>query len=170
MGFSHLLQAESALANFRARFAIPPNVDVAYCQEENIAREWHPRVVFFPLMSILEGGVRFLVDPLILRTLRFYGLCLDQLPPNFYRLVSCVNWLNHLYGLHLDQYDINYIYSLCGKESSRYYLKVRDAQVPLILCLLDFNRNLAREFIRVSSNWHANELTCLTLPRDVGQY
>ena len=84
MGFSHLLQAEVALANFRARFAVPPDVDVAYYQEENIAREWHPQVVFFPLMSILEGGVRFPVDPLILRTLRFYGLCLDQLPPNFY--------------------------------------------------------------------------------------
>jgi len=45
-------------------------------------------------MAILEGGVRFPVDPLILRMLRFYGLSLDQLPLNFYQVVSCVSHLN----------------------------------------------------------------------------
>ena len=50
-------------------------------------------------MVILEGGVRFLVDPLLLSTLRFYGLCPDQLPPNFYQVVSCVSGLNHIYEL-----------------------------------------------------------------------
>lgn len=102
---------------------------------------------FFPLKSILEGGVRFLVDLLILRTLRFYGLCLNQLPPNFYQVLSCVSWLDNLYGLHLDKHDINYMYSLCGKERLGYYLKVRDTRVQLISCLLDSNRNSAGEFI-----------------------
>lgn len=94
MGFSHLLRTEAALADFRARFAIPLDVDIASCHEDNIALEQCPQVVFFPLMSILEGGVRFPIDPLILRTLRFYGLCPDQLPPNFYRVVSCVSRFN----------------------------------------------------------------------------
>ena len=85
VGFSHLLRTEATLANFRATFAILPDVNVAYCHEDSIALERHPQVVFFPLMSILEGGVRFPVDPLILRKFRFYGLC-----------------LNHLYRLHLD--------------------------------------------------------------------
>ena len=35
--------------------------------------------VFFPLMAILEGGVRFPVDPLNISTLRFYSLCPDQI-------------------------------------------------------------------------------------------
>lgn len=74
MSFSHLLSAEAALANFRVRFAIPPDVNVAYYHEDNIALEWCSQVVLFPLMSILEGGVRLPVDPLILTTLRFYGL------------------------------------------------------------------------------------------------
>ena len=47
-----------------------------------------------PLMAILEGGVRFLMDLLLLSTLRFYDLCPDQLPPNFYQVVSCVSRLN----------------------------------------------------------------------------
>lgn len=57
MGFSHLLRIEAALANFSAKFPIPPNVDVAYYHEDDITLEWRPYVVFFPLMSILEGGL-----------------------------------------------------------------------------------------------------------------
>ena len=170
MGFSHLLDTKAALASFRAMFAIPNDVEVVYCHEENIALERCPHVVFFHLMSILEGGVRFLVDPLLLRTLRFYGLCPNQLPPNFYLVVSCISWLNHLYGLKLDHHDINYMYSLCSNDRSRYYFKVRDTRVWLIVCLLNSNRNSVGEFVQVSSNWHANELTCLNSPWNVGRY
>ena len=121
-------------------------------------------------MAILEKGVRFPVDLLILRVLRFYGLCPDQLPPNFYQVVSCVSRLNQLYDLQLDHNDINFMYSLCSNIRTYYYLKVRDVRVWLISCLPDSKRNSAGEYVRVSNNWHANELTCPTLPRDVGRY
>ena len=127
-------------------------------------------VVFFPLMAILDGGVRFLVDPLILRTFRFYSLYPDQLPPNFYGVVSCVSRLNNLYGLHLDQQDINFMYSLCGNQRSGHYLKARDTMVQLISCLPDSNRNSAGEYIKVSGNWLASDLTCPTSPREIGRY
>ena len=42
-------------------------------------------------------------------------------------------------------------------------------RVRLISCIPDSNRNSAREFVRVSGNWFADELPCL-LPRDVGRY
>ena len=77
-------------------------------------------------MAILEGRVRFPLDPLILSTLRFYELCPDQLPPNFYRVVSCVSRLNQLYGLQLNHHDINFMYNLCGNIIFDYHLKVRD--------------------------------------------
>ena len=80
-------------------------------------------------MAILEGGVRFPVDPLIIGTLRFYDLCLDQLPPNFYRVVSYVSRLNQIFGLQLNHHDINFMYSLCGNIRSDYYLKTRDMRV-----------------------------------------
>ncbi|KAK9992022.1 hypothetical protein SO802_027007 [Lithocarpus litseifolius] len=46
---------------------VPKDVDIAYCHEGDIAlkRGSGPNVAFFPLMAILEGGVRFLVHPLI---------------------------------------------------------------------------------------------------------
>ena len=101
MGYSYLLSSEASLASFRAAYDIPGDVDIAYCHEGDIALLTHsnPNVAFFPLMPILEGGVRFPVDLLIIGTLRFYGLCLDQLLPNFYRVVSCVSRLNQIYEL-----------------------------------------------------------------------
>ena len=114
MGYSHLLNTEATLVTFIAIYNVPEDINVSYCPEGNIAFEQRPQVVFFPLMAILEGGVRFLVDPLILKTLRFYELIFDQLPPNFYQVVSYVSQLNQLYGLQLDHHDINFMYSLCG--------------------------------------------------------
>ena len=94
MGYSHLLNTEASLTNFRATYGVPKDVEVAYCHKGNIALKWCPQVVFFPLMAILERGVRFLMDLLILRTLRFYELSPDQLLPNFYQVVSCISCLN----------------------------------------------------------------------------
>ena len=121
-------------------------------------------------MAILEGGVRFPMDPLIIGTLRFYGLCPDQLPPNFYQVVSCVSRLNQIFGLQLNHHDINFMYSLCGNIRSDYYLKTRDMRVRLISCLLDSNRNSMGEFVWVSGNWLADELPCPFSPRDVVGY
>ena len=127
----------------------------------------HP---FFPLMAVLEGGVRFLVDPLVVSILRYYGLCPDQLLPNFYRVVSCVSRLNHTFDLQLDHHDINHMYSLCGNKSSNYYIKTRDNRVRLISCLSDSNRNSTGEFVRVHGNWCAGEIPCPISRHEVGSY
>ena len=77
MGYSYLLESPDALATFRSTFSIPDDVDVAYCHESHIALHRGFGTAFFPLMAILEGGVRFPVDPLLTDTLRYYGLCPD---------------------------------------------------------------------------------------------
>ena len=112
MGFAHLLNVEASLATFRQTFNILEDVNVAYCHESEIALHREANISFLPFMAILEGGVRFPVDPFLLNTLRFYGLCPDQLPPNFYGVVSCVSRLNQLHGLQLNHHDINFMYSL----------------------------------------------------------
>ena len=172
MGYSHLLSSEASLATFRAAYGIPEDVDIAYCHQGDIEiqRCRGTNTVFFPLMAILEGGIRFPVDPLVIGTLKFYSLFPDQLPPKFFRVVSCVRRLNQLFGLQLDHNDINFIYSLCGNIESDYYLKTQDNRVWLISCLPDSNRNSVGEFIRVSSNWLAEELSCVFKPCDVGRF
>ena len=129
MGFAYLLNARAPLAAFRQNYSVLDDVEVAYCHESKIALHIGEGTTFFPLMSILEGGVRFPIDPLLLSTLRYYGLSPDQLPPNFYWVVSCVSRLNQTFSLQLDHHDINHMYSLCGKKKSNYYLKIRDTRV-----------------------------------------
>ena len=77
MGFSYLLKTNVDVESFKARFDIPRDVNISYCHEGEIEDQRLPHVLFFPLMSILKGGVRFLVDLLLLRTLSFYGLSSD---------------------------------------------------------------------------------------------
>ena len=127
-------------------------------------------VVFFPLMSTLEGGVRFPVDPLLLRTLSFYGFNPNQCLPNFYRVVNCVGRLNRQYGLSLMHHDINFLYGIQGSLRNRCYLQTRNTIVRLISCLPDSNRNSAGEFVRVSENWLNSELTCPSSPQQIGRY
>ena len=170
MGYSYLLESSDALASFRSTFSIPDDVDVAYCHESDIALHRGFGTTFFPLMAILEGGVRFPVDPLLTDTLRYYGLCPDQLPPNFYRVVSYVSRLNHTFNLQLNYHDINHMYRLCGNKATNYYLKARDNRVWLISCLPDSNRNSAGEFVRVRGNWFAEDVPCPLSRRKVGLY
>jgi len=64
MGFAHLLNTEASLATFRQTFNILMDVNVAYCHESEMALHRGSNTAFFPLMEIIEGGVRFPVDPL----------------------------------------------------------------------------------------------------------
>ena len=47
MGFSHLLNTETSLTNFRVVYNVPGDVEVAYCHEGDIALQRRPQVVFF---------------------------------------------------------------------------------------------------------------------------
>ena len=94
MGFAYLLNARAPLAAFRQSFSVPDDVEIAYYHESEIALHRGAGTTFFPLMSVLEGGVRFPIDLLLLNAVRYYGLSPDQLPSNFYRVVSYMGRLN----------------------------------------------------------------------------
>ena len=94
MGFSHLLRANANVKSFKTKFNIPRDVNISYYHEGDIEDQRLPHVVFFPLMSILEGGVWFPAEPLLLRTLGFYRLSPEQCLTNFYMADSCVGCLN----------------------------------------------------------------------------
>ena len=91
MGLSHLMNTKAAITAFKVQFNIPQDVDIEYCTKGNIEDERLPRVIYVPLMAILEGGVKFPLDPFLFRTLSFYGIRLDQGLANFYRVVSYVS-------------------------------------------------------------------------------
>lgn len=63
MGFAHLVNSE--------------DVHIKYCLEGDIENDRRPRLIFFPLMVVLKGGVKFPLDPFLLKTLNFYRLSPD---------------------------------------------------------------------------------------------
>lgn len=71
MGFSHLLNTSADVETFKARFDILCDASISNYHEGDIKDQKFPFAVFFPLMSMLEGGVKFPVDTLLLRTLSF---------------------------------------------------------------------------------------------------
>ena len=62
---------------FKAKYNIPQDVFIEYCPKGNIEDQKVLRVIFIPLMFVLEGGVRFPLDLLLLGTLRFYEVNLN---------------------------------------------------------------------------------------------
>ena len=60
MGYSYPLSLEASLASFKVAYNVPRDVDIAYCHmgDIDLHRRTGLNTVFFPLMSILEGGVR----------------------------------------------------------------------------------------------------------------
>ena len=84
MGFSYLIRTNADVESFKARFNIPRDVNISYCREGDIEDQRLPHVVFFPLMSILKGRVRFPIDLWLLRTLVFTGLA----PTNVYLIFT----------------------------------------------------------------------------------
>ena len=122
MGFSHLLRTSEDIKSFKIRYNILYDMNISYCHKGDIEDQRLPHIVFFPLISILEGGVSFPVALLLLRTLGFYGLSPDQCLPNFYRVVSCEGRFNQMYGLNLTHYDINFLYTIQGSLKHGYYL------------------------------------------------
>ena len=169
MPFAYLLKTGEDVESFRVRYNIHRDIEISYYHEGDIEDQRLPHVMFFPLMSILEGEVRFPVDPLLLRTHNFYSRSPYQCLPNFYSVVSYVGRLNRLNGLSLTHNDINFLYAIRGSLKLGYYLQTRNTMVRLISYLPDSNRNSAREYVKVSNNWLNGELTS-TSSRQIGQY
>ena len=83
MGFSYLLNTNANIESFKTRFNIPSDVNILYCHKDYIEYQRFPHVVLFPLMSILEGEVRFPIDPFYLELSIFTGLALTNVYPTF---------------------------------------------------------------------------------------
>ena len=64
MGFAHLVNINTVAEAFKAKYNIPQDAHIKYQSEGDTESMRVPRVIFIPLMVVLEGGVRFPLDPL----------------------------------------------------------------------------------------------------------
>ncbi|GMP60067.1 hypothetical protein CsSME_00023087 [Camellia sinensis var. sinensis] len=87
----------------------------------------------FTVMSIVERGLRFPVQPLICEFLRQTRLCLTQVSNNTYKIINGVAELNKRLGLNLGLAEIFHQYSLNkNKGGFCWYLKVKKGRAKLI--------------------------------------
>ena len=93
--------------------------------------------------------------------LRFFRLSPTQCAPNMFRVLGSLEALNDRMNLNLTHHDVNWVYNLHHLKGQGYYLKLRHPEVRLIQCLPTSNKNLKKDFLIFSGEWH-NSLPCPT--------
>ena len=83
-----------AMERFRRHYGVPDDVHLAYRFWED-ALTGEPGDLILPLVAVIEGGVCFLIDPLLADFLDFFRISPTQVSPNIFRIVMGVVELNH---------------------------------------------------------------------------
>ncbi|XXG83915.1 hypothetical protein AAC387_Pa10g1557 [Persea americana] len=161
----HWLGDPLSIGLFREAYQVPANVEVRPDGPDDgfsYSDGWMP----FWLVSVVEGGVRFPLHPLLRDCLREWGLSPCQLLPNGYKIIMGVVRLNEILSINLGVPDIEEAYDLCkSAEGHTYYLRLRVHRTAFVTALEDSykyageDRVFRREFAkrnrwRVNKDWH----------------
>ena len=114
-GFFCFLEGEHAITAFRTQYRIPANIEVWLDNPEDpsdglvVNDGWMP----FWLVTVVEGGVRFPLHPLLRDCLWQWRLCPCQLMPNGFKIIMGAVQLNRILGINLSVSDIENVYDIC---------------------------------------------------------
>ena len=110
----HWLENPRVVADFRARYKIPDDVQVRLDNLEDpfdgsiFHNGWMP----FWLVIVIEGGVRFPLHPLLKSCLREWNPYPCQLMPNGFKIIMGAVELNRILEINLRVHDIKDVYDL----------------------------------------------------------
>uniref|UniRef100_A0A2N9FJ33 Uncharacterized protein n=1 Tax=Fagus sylvatica TaxID=28930 RepID=A0A2N9FJ33_FAGSY len=94
-----------AMEKFRRHYGVPDDVYLEYrFWEDAITGE--PGDLIIPVVAVIEGGVRFPMDPLLADFLDYFRISPSQISPNIFRIVNGVAELNRRLGFNLTVHDI----------------------------------------------------------------
>ena len=119
------------MAVFRRHYGVPNDVHLEYRFWKD-ALTGEPGDLILPLVAIIEGGVRFPMDPLLADFLDYFNLCPNQISPNIFRIVMGVVELNCRLGLNLTVHDIIATYTLRTTQNEAFSLRPRDVNNMLM--------------------------------------
>jgi hypothetical protein len=151
-----------AMAVFRQVYEIPDDVGLKYVH-------WSDALVpasgdlLLPVVAIVEGGIRFPLDPLMADFLSHLRLSPSQVNPNVFRIVMGTAVLNRRLGLELGIHDILRTYILHhNTKTDAYSLRPRDVDFTLVNGLPDTNRGFDEDYLIVSGEWFSSGHKCPT--------
>uniref|UniRef100_A0A2N9HMM9 Uncharacterized protein n=1 Tax=Fagus sylvatica TaxID=28930 RepID=A0A2N9HMM9_FAGSY len=153
-----------AMERFRRHYGVPDDVHLAYRFWEDVITG-EPGDLIIPLVAIIEGGVRFPIDPLLADFLAFFNVSPSQISPNIFRIVNGVAELNRRLGLNLTVHDIIATYSLRTTQHEAFSLRPRDVNNTLVNGLPDTNKEMTDNFLLVRGNWYLPGHRCPTVDR-----
>uniref|UniRef100_A0A2N9GZ09 Uncharacterized protein n=1 Tax=Fagus sylvatica TaxID=28930 RepID=A0A2N9GZ09_FAGSY len=150
------------MAVFRQVYEIPDDVGLKYVH-------WSDALVpasgclLLPVVAIVEGGIRFPLDPLMADFLSHLRLSPSQVNPNVFRIVMGTAVLNRRLGLELGIHDILRTYILHhNSKTDAYSLRPRDVDFTLVNGLPDTNRGFDEDYLIVSGEWFLSGHKCPT--------
>ena len=92
--FKRLVDFEKGIESFRARYRIPPRVDIRYCDECQWPEDRQVGEVVIPMIAFIEGGMRIPMGRVTKDYLRAHRLAPTQCTPNMFRILGSVDALN----------------------------------------------------------------------------
>ncbi|XXG81190.1 hypothetical protein AAC387_Pa09g1886 [Persea americana] len=167
----HWLGDPLSIGLFREAYQVPANVEVRPDGPDDgfsYSDGWMP----FWLVSVVEGGIRFPLHPLLRDCLREWGLSPCQLLPNAYKIIMGVVRLNGILSINLGVPDIEVAYDLCkSAEGHTYYLRLRVHRTAFVTALEDSYKYAGEDRVFVRGAWEFGEAepsTTARIPRRIG--
>jgi hypothetical protein len=150
-----------AMERFRRHYGVPDDVYLEYRFWENAITGEHGDIII-PLVAIIEGGVRFPIDPLLADFLDYFRISPTQISPNIFRIVNGVAELNRRLGFNLTVHDIIATYFLRTTQHEAFSLRPRDVNNTLVNSLPNTNKEMTDDFLLVRGNWYFPGHRCPT--------
>ncbi|GMP50906.1 hypothetical protein CsSME_00017330 [Camellia sinensis var. sinensis] len=154
--YQFVVSSPGAMAEFRKEFNIPDDVHLELAKKGDT--HWDKlHACPFTIMSIVEGSLRFPIQPSVCKFLRQTRLCPTRISNNTYKIINGMATLNQILGLNLGLAEIFHQYILSKNNGGFcWYLKVRKGRAKLIEGNLDREMN-DNDFLWVSSNYEDTE-------------
>lgn len=150
------LLSEERVATFRRHFSILDDVHLSLVADNVVDMERaDANTIIFPLLSIAEGGVHFLLHPFLRTVLRYWGLIPSQPNVNFYCIIMGLVELNCQLGLNLGIPAIRHCYVMAKStgRQGRYFLRAKDIDHHLVTMLASSGKRVDNVMVAVRGNW-----------------